>query len=112
MPFEKSDKLLFECSRAVVGSLAFDVSYGVAQTGDPDTEGAVAFLPGEISHTWKRIMHPFRRSTFKKLNRLCNGKRRGQGNEQVDMVLYAAHRQGLHFVFSGDAAEVGPKAIT
>jgi hypothetical protein len=95
---------------AMMFGLALNVFRRVLNAGDSDAECAVTFLPLEIPMLLERVVNPFGRIAFEKLDGLRRGERGRNREEDMHMVLHTANDQCLHFVLTGDAAEVRPEA--
>jgi hypothetical protein len=108
--FEERDELFLKCMTPMVLGLVFDVSLRVIGLRDADAEGAVAFLPSEVTTFRECIMNPFGRAAFDELHRLGDGKRRWEREEEVDVILHSSDGEGFYAVVAGNAAEVGSEA--
>ena len=109
--FQKNFNFLSKRRLAMVLGLGLDVFGRVLDAGDPDAERTISLLPLEIPMLLQRVVNPFRRIAFEKLDRLGNRKRGRNRKQNVNVVLHSACDQELHFVLAGDAAEVGPKTF-
>jgi hypothetical protein len=76
----------------------------------PDGEGAIAFLPFEVSLRAIQ-MHPSRGSGFDDAHRVSDGDGRWNGKEEMDVVVDASDGKSLHVVIAGDPAYMGPQSF-
>src|SRR5437879_10725848 len=91
--------------------LDFDVLTNFVQLRKAHAERAVFFLPGKEPLFEKRLVNPLGRTALDQLHRLGNRKSRWQGEQDVDVVLRPADRDGFHFVLPRDAAQERPKSL-
>src|SRR6516225_5823690 len=54
-------------------------------------------------------MNPFGGTTLEQLHRFGDGYGGGQRKQNVDMILYTANFEGLHFVLPGNTSEKWPE---
>lgn len=89
--------------------LPTDILRYLVQLRNTNAERAVFFLSSKQTMLRKCVMHPFRRAAFDKLQRLRYRHRRGQGQQNVNMIFDTADLDRLHLVLARDATEERPK---
>lgn len=107
MLLQQRDKLVLEASLLVVLGLVFDVMNHRLGIGRADTEGAVAFLPGEIPGP-PMLVHPLRRIGLDRLDGLGERQHGRQVQKHVEMVFDPTHGEHMHPVVLCDARDVFP----
>ena len=111
MLFQKLPDLLPERHLVMMLRLALNISRRVGDAGDANAKGPVTLLPFKIPMLLECVMQPLRGIAFEKLDGFAHGKRCGNGNEDMHMILHATGDQQLHFILARDTAKVRPEAL-
>ena len=111
MGFQERDVLLLEGPLPMVFFLIPIVSNCIVHLSDPYAEGSVPFLPFEAPMRTELIVDPFRRTTLDQPHCFGDLHCRRKGEQNVDVVLYAAYPETPHLVLAGDSAHKGPEPL-
>ena len=105
---QEGNELSLEIARPMMLLLASDVLQRGAHLGPSNGERAITFLPFKTVRLGG-LVHPERRGTLDFSHCCGDWYGRRQREQKMDVVLHSADAKGLHLVFAGDAAHVGPQ---